>query len=225
MLPAVLGSWPCACALRLRFALAPALALAFARAPRKVPQQTPEASKMEPRRGQNRPPRAPKSPPGGLRGPLGRKLGARWPQERSGSALGSPPEAQKTQWRSPGGPPREQKQLHVGLPGKKGGQNASETAPRGGSGGSFWQAFWALRRGSLKSWIFIDVELFCVAFGACIFLRFLAYFCLLAARPAAQQTLKNDEKPLVFVGRKASARFSLRPEQARILEHRRARNS
>ena len=40
----------------------------------KAPQEALEASKREPRRGQNPPPRGPKGLPGGLREPLGRQV-------------------------------------------------------------------------------------------------------------------------------------------------------
>ena len=94
MLPAVLGSGPpalalCACACASAFALAPA--------PRKAPQEALEASKREPRRGQNPPPRGPKGLPswapgrpqvatkaalrpplGGSWGALGALLGSSW---------------------------------------------------------------------------------------------------------------------------------------------------
>ena len=47
----------------------------------------------------------------------------------------------------------------------------------------------------------------------------------LAAWPAAPHKCKNVENPLVFVGRKASHRFSRTPQRARNEEHRRSESS
>ena len=72
-----------------------------------------------------------------------------------------------------------------------------------------------------KSSCFIDVDCF---FWTVFWPWLSAYFCLRGLRPAKKQTSTNHGNPLVFVGRKASARFWPTPQRVRNLQHRRAEN-
>ena len=169
-------------------------------APRKAADEAAEASKIGPRRVENRAPRRPKWPPGGLWGPLGRQLGARWPPrplwKRSWAALGAVLAAL--------GPLLAPLWAVLALPG------GPREAP-GGSGEGLREAilvlFWMVQRQKLKkrpkTCYFNDFEVFWSGFRH----WFSPSFCLRGTRPAKQPTAKNHEKPLVFVGRKPFARF------------------
>ena len=159
-------------------AVGPALALcACARACACVCACSPEGSATNAGSFENGAPEGAKSTPEGSKITSWRPPGASWAQVGRQMA---PRALRERSWEPPRGPkklsgarpgaPKGAKTIACWPPGEKGRPKCLRNGAPGGSGGSFWQAFWALRRGSLKRCIFIYFELFFVAFIACCFL-------------------------------------------------------